>query len=148
MPLSVILPCFNGASTLALQLDALTRQGWQPNDELVVVNNGSTDDSMTLVEGYRERLPLRIVQAHREGEPRRGVTHSYAVGFAAARGDAFLTCQSDDEVGDGWLRTLGAALEQHQFVAAALDYTRLNTPERQPKERAQQSREAGRPTRS
>jgi glycosyltransferase involved in cell wall biosynthesis len=127
MKLSIILPCFNGASTIAVQLEALTRQRWAGEWEVVVVNNGSTDGSMAIVEGYRARLPsLTIVEAHDFSGPRRGVTHSYTVGFAAARGDAFLLCEADDEVGDGWLAGLASALQTHEFVAAALEYERLN----------------------
>ncbi len=127
MKLSVILPCFNGAETIAVQLEALTHQSWAGEWEVIVVNNGSTDDSMQIVERYRDLLPsLQIVDAYQPPAPRRGVTHSYAVGWLAASGDAFLLCEADDQVGDGWLSTLGNALQKHQFVAAAIDYTKLN----------------------
>jgi GT2 family glycosyltransferase len=127
MKLSVVLPCFNGAQTIAVQLDALTRQSYRGEWEVVVVNNGSTDDSMTIVERYHDRLPgLRIVDAYAPPGPRKGVTHSYSVGFAAASGDAFVLCEADDEVGDGWLSAMGEALERHELVAAALEYRRLN----------------------
>jgi glycosyltransferase involved in cell wall biosynthesis len=128
MKLSVILPCFNGAATIAEQLDALTRQHWSDDWEVVVVNNGSTDNSMDVVESYRDRLPnLRIVNAYIPPSPRRGVAYSYTVGFAAATGDAFLLCEADDQVGEGWLTTMGSALQEHAFVAAALEYTKLNS---------------------
>ncbi|MBM0740292.1 glycosyltransferase family 2 protein [Phormidium sp. CLA17] len=127
MKLSVILPCFNGAKTIAIQLEALTHQSWDSEWEVVVVNNGSTDTSMEIVERYRDRLPnLQIVNAYQPNTPRRGVTHSYAVGWQTATGDAFLLCEADDEVGEGWLLTLGNALKAHPFVAAAIDYTKLN----------------------
>jgi len=56
MKLSVILPCFNGVKTIAVQLEALARR-WSEPWELVVINNGSTNDSMQIVENYRDRLP-------------------------------------------------------------------------------------------
>jgi GT2 family glycosyltransferase len=144
MKLSVILPCFNGAETLAVQLDALTRQESRHTWEVVVVNNGSTDDSMNIVSRYEGRLPgLRVVEAYGGEGPRQGVTHSYAVGFAAAEGDAFVLCEADDEVGEGWLSTLGDALLEHELVAAALEYDRLNPEHVRPKEWKQQSVEAG-----
>ncbi|QYO63482.1 glycosyltransferase family 2 protein [Leptolyngbya sp. 7M] len=68
MKLSVVLPCFNGAKTIAVQLEALTKQHWLEGWEVVVVNNGSTDGSMAIVEQYRDRLPgLRIVEARSSG---------------------------------------------------------------------------------
>ncbi|MEX0269748.1 glycosyltransferase family 2 protein [Leptolyngbyaceae cyanobacterium UHCC 1019] len=127
MKLSVILPCFNGAETIAIQLEALTRQVWSGEWEVIVVNNGSTDHSLEIVERYRDRLSnLQIVNAHQPPAPRRGVAHSYAVGFQAATGDAFLLCEADDQVGEGWLSALGNALQDHPFVAAAIEYTKLN----------------------
>jgi glycosyltransferase involved in cell wall biosynthesis len=142
--LSVILPCFNGAATIAVQLEALTRQTWSDGWEVVVCNNGSTDGSMAIVARYRDRLPgLRIVDVYEGMGPRRGVARSYAVGFAAARGDAFVLCEADDEVGEGWLHTLGTALRAHPFVAAAIDYDRLNASRLRPMGLGQQSVEAG-----
>lgn len=124
---SVILPCFNGSTTIAVQLDALTRQHWPGAWELIVVNNGSTDSSMDIVESYRDRLPgLTIVQAHVPGTPRLGVPHSYNVGIQAATGDAFVFCESDDEVAPGWLAAMGNALSHHEFVVARLDHRKLN----------------------
>lgn len=127
LKLSVILPCYNGAATLAVQLEALTVQDWPGGWELVVVNNGSTDGSMALVESYRARLPaLQIVEAHVPGTPRLGVPHSYNTGIQAATGDAFVFCEADDEVAPGWLAAMGRALMAHDFVLARLDHRKLN----------------------
>lgn len=143
MKISVVLPCFNGAETIGVQLDALSRQQWD-DWEVVVVNNGSTDRSMDIVGSYAGRLPkLRIVEAHEPGSERLGVTHSYAVGFAAAQGDAFVLCEADDEVGQGWLATLGHALLRHELVAAALEYQRLNRSDVVPTGHRQQTAESG-----
>ena len=127
LKLSVILPCFNGAATLAVQLEALTVQDWPGGWELIVVNNGSTDDSMAMAEAYRARLPmLKIVQAHVPGTPRLGVPHSYNTGIQAATGGAFVFCEADDEVAPGWLAAMGRALTAHDFVLARLDHRKLN----------------------
>ncbi len=123
MKLSVILPCFNGAKTIAVQLEALVQQCWSEPWELVVVNNGSTDNSMQIVESYRDRLPnLRIVNAHVPPAPRLGVSHSYNVGVQAAKGDAVAFCEADDEVAPDWLATVGTALDRYDFVSGALGY--------------------------
>ena len=135
MELSVILPCFNGAATLAVQLEALTRQHWPGGWEVIVVDNGSTDHSMAIVEQYRDRLPhLRIEPAHKPGTPRLGVPHSYNTGIQVARGEAFVFCEADDEVAEGWLEAMGRALESHEFVLARLDHFKLNPPSLHPLE--------------
>jgi glycosyltransferase involved in cell wall biosynthesis len=129
MRLSVILPCFNGAETIEVQLKALTQQQWSDGWEVIVSNNGSTDESMAIVERYRDRLPnLRIANAYTPPGPRLGVPHSYNVGIKAATGDAFVFCEADDEVAPGWLEAMGRALTQHAFVACRLEYHKLNEP--------------------
>lgn len=127
MKLSVILPCFNGAKTITNQLEALTKQQWSGSWEVVVSNNGSTDESMTIVERYRDRLPgLRVVNAYTPPGPRLGVVHSYNVGIKAAAGDACVFCEADDEVAPGWLAAMGEALSKYDFVAGSLEYRKLN----------------------
>ncbi len=129
MKLSVIIPCHNGAKTLAQQLEALARQSWGGNWEVILVNNGSTDRSVEIAEGYRDRLPhLRIVDAHAPGTPLLGVTHSYNVGLQAAQGDAFAFCEADDEVCDQWLEAAATALQQHELIAGPLCHDQLNEP--------------------
>ncbi|PSB35690.1 glycosyltransferase family 2 protein [Stenomitos frigidus] len=127
MKLSVILPCFNSAATIAIQLEALAAQQWSGTWEVIVSNNGSTDDSMAIVERYRDRLPnLRIVNAYEPPKPRQPVAHSYNVGMQVASGDAFAFCESDDEIAPGWVAAMGEALSQFDFVAGRLEYRKLN----------------------
>ncbi len=129
MKLSVILPCYNSAATIAVQLEALTQQAWSGGWEVVVSNNGSTDDSMAIVERYRDRLPeLRIVNAYVPPGPRLGVSHSYNLGIKGATGSAFVFCEADDEVAPGWLEAMGQALMQYEFVVGSLEYDKLNEP--------------------
>jgi GT2 family glycosyltransferase len=121
--LSVVIPCLNAAATLGVQLDALAGQRWEGEWEVIVADNGSTDRSREIAEGYRGRLPgLRVVDA----SDRRGQAHARNLGAAAAGGDAFLFCDADDEVAPGWLAALGHALERHDFVACRYDNEKLN----------------------
>lgn len=129
MKLSVILPCYNGGATIAVQLDALASQTYAGEWELIVVNNGSTDNSMEIVQSYRDRLPnIRIVDAYVPPGPRLGVSHSYNVGLQSATGAAFVFCEADDEIADTWLQMMAEALASHALVTGPLDYTRLNEP--------------------
>ncbi len=125
MKLSVIIPCFNGARTIGAQLEALAHQSWDEPWEIIVSDNGSTDPSMDIVNGYRERLPqLRIVDA----SARRGQPYALNVGAAAARAEAVAFCDADDEVAPGWVAAMGQALARHSFVACRIDFKKLNPP--------------------
>lgn len=123
LKLSVVIPCLNAADTLGVQLEALARQSWPGEWEVIVADNGSTDGSREVAERYRDRLPhLRVVDA----SDRKGQAHARNVGAAAAMGEAFLFCDADDEVAPGWLAALGRILEDREFVACRYDNEKLN----------------------
>jgi glycosyltransferase involved in cell wall biosynthesis len=121
--LSVIIPCFNVADTISTQLQAFTNQHWLKPWEIIVSDNGSTDNSISIVEQFRDRLPnLRIV----DSSGRRGGAHARNVGTKAAKGDVIAFCDADDEVAPGWLAAIGEALTEHEFVASRFEFRRLN----------------------
>jgi glycosyltransferase involved in cell wall biosynthesis len=123
MKLSVVMPCLNAAATIGDQLEALSRQEWPADWEVVVADNGSTDGTAEVARRYADRLPdLRIVDA----SGRRGSAHARNVGAHAASGDAVVFCDADDEVGSGWLAAMGRALKKHDFIACRLDLNKLN----------------------
>ena len=125
MKLSVIIPCYNEADTIATQLEAFAKQYWSEPWEIIVSDNGSTDDSVAIVEKYRSKLPhLHIVDA----SAKRGAPHAINVGAQAATGDAIAVCDADDEIAPGWVAAIGEALSRHDFVASRFDFTKLNEP--------------------
>jgi len=122
---SVVLPCRNGAAMIAVQLEALAGQSWDGSWELVVVDNGSTDESMQIVEGFRDRLPaLRVVDA--SAKP--GVPAALNEGVRASAGRLVVFVNDDDEVADGWLAAMASALERYDIVGGRLEYDWLNEP--------------------
>jgi glycosyltransferase involved in cell wall biosynthesis len=123
--LSVVIPCFNGAATLAETLDGLVAQVWDRPWEIVLADNGSSDGSVALFQDYARRhpaLPMRVIDA----SDRRGQPHALNTGARAARGQAIAFCDADDVPAPGWLAAMGAALDAHDFVAARMDIETLN----------------------
>jgi GT2 family glycosyltransferase len=121
--LSVILPSRNGADTLPVQLEALARQTWDEPWELVVSDNGSTDETHEVVDRFRGRIPgLRIV----DSSARKGLPYACNVAVREARAPALAFCNDDDEVAAGWLSAMGRALAGHELVAGRLEHDKLN----------------------
>lgn len=58
MKLSVIIPCYNAASTIVVQLDALGNQCWSEPWEIIVADNRSADDSRSTVNAIRIGCPI------------------------------------------------------------------------------------------
>lgn len=126
MDLSVVIPCRNNADAIGGQLAALSRQQWRGSWEVIVADNGSTDATIEMIEKHRRNLrQLRLIDA----SSRRGAAHARNTGVAAARAEAIVFCDADDEVGSGWLAAMGQGLAEHDFVAARLDIEKLNLPE-------------------
>jgi glycosyltransferase involved in cell wall biosynthesis len=63
--LSVIMPIRNGAPFLGAALDSVVREGCD-GVEIIVVDDGSTDASLSILARYRDRLSIRVLE-HRTG---------------------------------------------------------------------------------
>lgn len=124
MKLSVIIPCYNAVDTIATQLEALSKQQWSESWEVILSDNGSNDNTLSVVDQFKELLPnLRVV----DSSDRRGPAHARNVGALAATGDALAFCDADDEVGPGWVEAIGEALFEHDFVASRFDTEKVGT---------------------
>jgi glycosyltransferase involved in cell wall biosynthesis len=122
---SVILCVRNGARTIAAQLEALAAQECPYEWELVVVDNGSTDETAEIVERWRGRIPaLRVVPALE----RAGLAYARNVGAAAAAGEVLAFCDADDVADPGWLAGLIAGARQADLVGGRLELELLNDP--------------------
>lgn len=82
---SVVIPCLNDAVLLERCLDSFRAQE-VPADEIIVVDNGCTDDSAEVA----RRGGARVVP-----EPRRGITWAMQSGFNAATGDILVRIDAD-----------------------------------------------------
>lgn len=121
--LSVVIPVLDSGRTIGKLLESLAGQRTDAPWEIVVADNGSTDDTLEVVDRYRERLPtVRVVDA----SGRRGTPHARNVGVEAAAGEQIAFLDSDDEVAAGFLTAMATALTRHELVAARLDLHRLN----------------------
>lgn len=120
---SVVLPCRNAAPHVASQLEALAAQQWSEPWELVVSDNGSTDETLEIVERFRPRFS-RLVVVDSSATPGPGAARN--AGVRAASAERILFCDADDQVGEGWLAALADALGEHPFVAAQLEHSLLN----------------------
>ena len=124
MKLSVVLPCYNSEKTIARQLDSLARQSWSEPWELIVSDNGSTDRTRAILEGYRQKIcNFRVVDASHC----RGGAYARNVGAAAAKADLLAFCDADDEIAPGWVAAMGEALARYELVGCRLDIKKLNS---------------------
>jgi hypothetical protein len=107
--LSVILPNYNHADVLPRALDALLAQEFPP-DELIILDDGSTDASLSVIENYAARfVSIRVI-----ANPRNlGVIPTLQRGLAEAGGRYVYFAASDDWVWPGFFARAVATLDAH-----------------------------------
>lgn len=87
---SVVIPNYNYGAFVGSAIDSALALDW-PQVEVIVVDDGSTDDSRTVLARYADR----IVTIHQENA---GQAAACAAGFARARGEVVIFLDSDDMV--------------------------------------------------
>jgi glycosyltransferase involved in cell wall biosynthesis len=104
MPLlfSVIIPSYNRAHTLPQAIKSVLNQTY-PNWELLVVDDGSSDNTQSIIESYTDQ---RIVYIKKENG---GVCSARNLGAYSANGDYLIFLDSDDDVTEKWLENFWSA---------------------------------------
>lgn len=89
---SVVVPSYNHARFIEETLRSIFAQTWRPMD-LLVLDDGSTDDSVSVIERVLRDAPFPARLVAREN---RGLTKTLNEGLAASRGEYFAYLGSDD----------------------------------------------------
>ena len=108
--MSIVLPTFNGSKHLVSSIESCLRQS-HSNLELIVVDDGSGNETQEILQGFTDDRMLVICQ-----EMNRGLPTALNTGFARATG-TFLTWTSDDnEYTTDALESLVGFLQRHPDV--------------------------------
>lgn len=105
---SVVIPVRDDARELARCLRLLADQT-RPPDEVVVVDNGSTDDSVAVARA----AGARVVR-----EPHVGIPRAAATGYDAATGDLLARLDADSRPGRRWVEHAVRAMAEPEVDAA------------------------------
>lgn len=95
--ISVIIPVYNCADTLARCLDSIFAQSIGPFAlEVIVVNDASTDTSPDILMAYERRFPEQLLVIHCEENRKQGAARN--IGLSYASGDYILFVDADDAI--------------------------------------------------
>jgi GT2 family glycosyltransferase len=108
---SVIVVCWNSAAVLARCLDQLLAQD-HPNYEIVVVDDGSDDNTVAIAESARLTGELTIVRSPRN----RGCPHARNLGLGHAKGEIVAFIDADGFAAPSWLRHVVSAFDADPTV--------------------------------
>jgi glycosyltransferase involved in cell wall biosynthesis len=91
---SVIIPCYNSEKFVARAVDSVLKQTYR-NYEIILVDNGSTDHTLRILESYQSKYPdlVKVFQESKKGAPA-----ARNKGLHAAKGEWIQFLDSDNEL--------------------------------------------------
>ncbi len=124
MRLSIVTPSYNQGKYIEATLRSVLDQG-DPDLEYIVMDGGSTDGTLAIVERYADRITYR-------SEPDRGQAHAVNKGLALATGDVLGWLNSDDVYLPGALATARRVFEARPEVDVLYGDVVIIGPEGEP----------------
>lgn len=122
--ISVIIPAYNAETYLSKCLDSILAQTY-PYIEIVIVNDGSKDQTAEIADEYARMYPRRVAALH---VPNGGVTHARLTGAAAAHGEWIGFIDADDYIDADMYERLLSNAQKHQAQISHCGY-RLDLPD-------------------
>lgn len=101
---------FNGGRFISEQISSILGQ-LGPNDELVIVDDASTDDTVKVIRSFADRR-IRLIEAERN----QGYVLSFGQAVQTSHGDYVFLTDQDDVWADGRLTTMLSALQVADVV--------------------------------
>lgn len=94
--ISVVIPMYNSEKTIVDVLESIRKQTvLEKIVEILIINDGSTDNSLPIIENYQQRYPLLPIKIINKKNG--GVSSARNSGLKAAVGDWIALLDSDDE---------------------------------------------------
>lgn len=109
MLVSIITPSFNQAPFLEATIRSVLEQD-HPNLEYIIVDGGSTDGSLEIIQKYSSKLSWWI------SEKDKGQTDAINIGFSHAHGDVLAWLNSDDTYHPGAVSAAVKFLENNPMI--------------------------------
>lgn len=110
MKISVLIPTYNSARYIRSTLESVLAQT-RPADEILVIDDGSTDETVSILRSYGDRVSWSI-------QPNGGVARTRNNLVAKAQGDLLAFLDHDDLWHPQYLATQAESFRRHPEAAA------------------------------
>ena len=105
---SIIVPVYNAQNSVARCLESICDQTWK-NLEIIVLNDGSKDNSLAICQQFHEKDP-RVIVIDKQNE---GLSITRNVGMQHAHGKYLQFVDSDDHIALDFTERMVLAAEEH-----------------------------------
>lgn len=110
MGVSVVIPNYNGEKYIKKCLDSLMVQSLKP-DEIIVVDNNSTDGSLELLNNdFRDKICIIAL------EKNTGFSVAVNKGIKASKGEFVVLLNNDTELDKDWLKELHSVIQKDNKI--------------------------------
>lgn len=119
---SVIIPVYNSEKYIERCIESVLNQTFQ-DFELIVINDGSKDDSQEILEGYKEKYANKIMLINQEN---RGVSKTRNKAIQIANGEYIMFIDNDDYIDNDYIETHIQKIEEANADIVMSGYRRVN----------------------
>ncbi|MGI6086079.1 MAG: glycosyltransferase [Acetivibrionales bacterium] len=124
MKASIIIPSYNANERLYLNLKALNCQSYDGDDvEVVVIDNGSFDNTIQMLENFELKYPMKIVRI----EKNKGIAYGRNEGILRSEGEILIFHDSDMLASKDFIKQHLDAHKRPNMVVCGLFWRRIFT---------------------
>lgn len=113
--ISVIVASYNYENLIKETLNSLLNQTYK-NFEIIVVDDGSSDNSVKVIKKYTSKYPNVFLYRHKRGM-NRGLAETVKLGISKAKGEYIAFCESDDYWENNCLETRVKMINNYKNVS-------------------------------
>jgi len=103
--ISIVTPSYNQGKFLEKTIQSVLNQNY-PNFEYLVIDGGSTDQSLNIIKKYQKKI------SYFESKKDRGQSHAINKGFAKSKGEIMAWINSDDIIRPGTFNLVASIFAQ------------------------------------
>ena len=112
---SIVLPSYNYAWCIDEAIDSVLAQDYK-NWELIIVDDGSTDNSFEVIEKYAEKYPEKIKLFFHPNKDNQGLAEAYKLGLTKCDGEFIAFIEADDVWHPDYLSSKIPIFEKHKDI--------------------------------
>ena len=109
--ISIIIPVYNVEKYISRCLDSILANTYQ-NTEIILVNDGSKDDSQKIIEEYKKKYTDKIILIEQENK---GPAEARNVGIVKASGEYIMFIDSDDFIEKDYIENYANQIKEDDY---------------------------------